>query len=877
MKWSINTTVLVIMLLACISISNAQTVDLPKECKYKYGDDINWASKTSNDINWDKKLVGSGFHFDDRKDNYIWFRIKVVIPSNMRAQAEHGKGVQLFLGKIDDIDQTYFNGKLVGQTGSFPPNYVSKYQSNRQYNIPVNEVQWDKENLIAIRVFSPDGWFGLYEGPYKLAAAQWSDFISISQDIIRTNNNGFVTKLKFTNNSTNSFEGTINYRILDNNRKQLFAETKRVSVAPKFGDEQVLAFTNYQSSAIKIARIIYSVKENSSSATISNEHIFLVDKKMVLEVQKEPKPVVINKIKDLYESVAFNQLRMDGYLGNRMTQNLMERLLKIDEPGTMDGYIEKPGHHPWAGEHVGKYLETASNVWRYTGNAKLKMQMDQIMLQLISSQLPDGYLGTYAPADYWTSWDVWSHKYNLYGLLAYYKTTGYTPALDACKKMGDLLCKTFGNKPGQRDIILAGTHIGMAATSVLDPMVELYRYTGDKKYLDFCYYILEAWDQENGPKVITAMLATGNVTKVGNGKAYEMLSNFVGLAKLYRVTGDEKFLKVVKLAWQDIVQNRLYISGTTSSREYFQLDNILPASSNDNMGEGCVTTTWVQLNENLFDITGDLKYLEQIEKTIYNQLLGAENPQTGCVSYYTSLMDAKPYSCDITCCTSSVPRGIAMIPNFTIGNLKNIPTMLLYEAGVYKDSYTAAGNKKVDLLLKVESNFPESGNFKVTINTSSNIDSIPIAFRVPSWCSAFVIKVGVEEYKKVENNCVTIKRVWTSGEKMTINFDIPLNEISGGKSYAGKTAFQRGPQVLTLDESLNQELLKANAKELGNAIWSFKPIETSCPELLPKQWIGKQAYSLMLSSGKKLILVPFADASQTGASIKVWMPLKPIE
>jgi hypothetical protein len=209
--------------------------------------------------------------------------------------------------------------------------------------------------------------------------------------------------------------------------------------------------------------------------------------------------------------------------------------------------------------------------------------------------------------------------------------------------------------------------------------------------------------------------------------------------------------------------------------------------------------------------------------------------------------------------------------------LKNIPTMLLYEAGVYKDSYTAAGNKKVDLLLKVESNFPESGNFKVTINTSSNIDSIPIAFRVPSWCSAFVIKVGVEEYKKVENNCVTIKRVWTSGEKMTINFDIPLNEISGGKSYAGKTAFQRGPQVLTLDESLNQELLKANAKELGNAIWSFKPIETSCPELLPKQWIGKQAYSLMLSSGKKLILVPFADASQTGASIKVWMPLKPIE
>src|SRR6185437_11063484 len=71
----------------------------------------------------------------------------------------------------------------------------------------------------------------------------------------------------------------------------------------------------------------------------------------------------------------------------------------------------------------------------------------------------------------WTGWDVWSHKYNLYGLLAYYTTTGYQPALEACKRIGNLLCETFGNKPGQRDIILAGEHVGMAATSVLDPMV----------------------------------------------------------------------------------------------------------------------------------------------------------------------------------------------------------------------------------------------------------------------------------------------------------------------------------------------------------------------------------------------------------------------
>lgn len=68
------------------------------------------------------------------------------------------------------------------------------------------------------------------------------------------------------------------------------------------------------------------------------------------------------------------------------------------------------------------------------------------MYELINTQLENGYLGTYTPDQYWTSWDVWSHKYNLHGLLTYYATTGYKPALEASKKMGDLLCRTFGKK-----------------------------------------------------------------------------------------------------------------------------------------------------------------------------------------------------------------------------------------------------------------------------------------------------------------------------------------------------------------------------------------------------------------------------------------------
>jgi DUF1680 family protein len=611
----------------------------------------------------------------------------------------------------------------------------------------------------------------------------------------------------------------------------------------------------------------------------NGEHDSALFNQVDIKVADEPKPVIQNKIKDAFIPVAFQNQVLQGYIGKRYTQNLEERLLKIDENGIMSGYLHRPGNHPWIGEHVGKYLEAACNVWRNTHDTALKKQMDRMMYELIHSQLKNGYLGTYTPDNYWTSWDVWSHKYNLYGLLAYYTTTGYQPALEACKRIGNLLCDTFGNKPGQRDIILAGEHVGMAATSILDPMVELYKYTGEKKYLNFCYYILSAWEQKNGPKIMSTLLSVGKVNKIANGKAYEMLSNLVGLVKLYRVTGDAKLLKPVLNAWQDIVTNRLYITGTASSFEVFHEDDVLPATEKDDMGEGCVTVTWIQLNQNLLDVTGDLQYEEQIEKSIYNQLFGAENPESGCVSYYTPLMGKKPFSCDISCCTSSVPRGIALIPYFTFGNVNNIPTLLLYGPAVYRDNITSADKKNISLSVNIESNFPEEGNATITLN-SSQAALYSFALRVPSWCNSFIAKAGGKEYKGIANQYLIIKRIWQPGDKIKVSFKMPIQILNGGKSYPGLIAFKRGPQVLAFDSSLNIDIIKKYQFGFNQKLNVEKPKSISNPDLLPEQWIGKQAYRVTLTDSKpnnekeQLTLVPFADASQTGGAIKVWMPLQ---
>jgi DUF1680 family protein len=306
----------------------------------------------------------------------------------------------------------------------------------------------------------------------------------------------------------------------------------------------------------------------------------------------------------------------------------------------------------------------------------------------LMTQLPDGYMGTYLPKDYWTEWDVWAHKYAIIGLLDYYSITGYRPALVAAERAGELICRTFGDGPGQKDLNLSGFHAGMAAGSILEPMVDLYRYTANPHFLSFARYILRNWESPTGPKLMSNLTRYGKVTKVGNAKAYEMLSCFVGVLKYYRLTGEEAWLRVMEKAWTDIVTNRLYLTGTASSFEIFQADHKLPAQNKDDMGEGCVTVTWMEFNDQLFRITGRLRYLDEIEKSIYNHLTAAENPQTGCVSYYTPLLGPKPYKCDqgYSCCLSSIPRGISMIPDFVYGQIDQHWTVLLYEPGEATDS-----------------------------------------------------------------------------------------------------------------------------------------------------------------------------------------------
>ena len=446
--------------------------------------------------------------------------------------------------------------------------------------------------------------------------------------------------------------------------------------------------------------------------------------------------------------------------------------------------------------------------------------------------------------------------------------SGFKPALTAAEKIGDLLATIFGDESGKRDIISAGAHVGMAATSVLDPMTDLYRFTGNKKYLDFCNYLVKSYNNPRGPRIISTLDSLGRVDKVANAKAYEMLTNLVGVAKLYRISNDNKFLKPVVTAWNDIVTNRLYITGTSSSFEHFQDNHILPAENNSNMGEGCVTTTWIQFNYQLFSIFGEIKYLDELERTVYNHLTGAEDPQTGGVSYYTPLMGRKPFGTNITCCMSSIPRGIAMIPLFANGTIGHVPTFLLYHPGVYKT--VVGNNEKTAVEFITHTNFPAEGNLEINVNPSKSAN-FKVSLRKPYWADNFTIAVN-KVNQAVGSDFVTIERTWNKGDKIEVHFNIPVKILDGNISYPGQIALQRGPQVLIFDQKLN----KAEAKDIIVNTNSIQ-LEEVASSVLPTNWVGSQAYQVNAEvNGKteKIILVPYADAGQTGGTISTWLKKK---
>lgn len=591
-----------------------------------------------------------------------------------------------------------------------------------------------------------------------------------------------------------------------------------------------------------------------------------------------------------------DRVQLSGWLGRRIQGNEANRLVKLDAERLLEGYRKRPGRQSWDGEHVGKWLHAATLAWANTGDPALREKLDYIAAELVKCQMDDGYLGTYVESNRWRSWDVWAHKYNLIGLLTYVRYTGNPAPLTTCRRMADLLCNTFGEETGKRDIIQAGPQVGMAPTSVLEPMTLLYRLTGEPRYLDFCKYILRAWEQPHGPKIISTLLTTKRVDKIANGKAYEMISCLNGALEYYRTTGEPQMLQACLNAWQDIKDHRLYLTGAASYWEVFHDDYDLP--NNNIMGETCVTVTWLQFNAQLLRLTGEARFADQLEHVVLNQLLGAQRCDGSAWGYYVQLEGRKPFTTNLDgqCCLSSGPRGIALIPTFAATTDPEGLVVNLYEAGTAR----LVLRDRSAVTLTTATDYPSKERIRIAIELAES-KSFAVKLRIPAWCNRATVEVNGRKLATHPNaeGYFAIQRSWKSGDQIALRLKLEPRLTLGEHGNLGKAALWYGPLVLAADESLigegssarNSVSAVAPQKIPLNAIAVAGPDLAKLkltPEPAPgefKTWPGAQVFRIRAVTRKPLPalkvgtplpirLVPFADAGTTGARYKVWLPLR---
>ncbi len=554
-------------------------------------------------------------------------------------------------------------------------------------------------------------------------------------------------------------------------------------------------------------------------------------------------------------------VRLGGWLGARIDANESHRLLQVDTEPLLAGYRHRPGNQPWIGEHVGKWLHAATLAWAYSGDEALRRKLDAVVASLLATQEADGYLGTYSADKRFglydgADWDVWCHKYNMIGLLTYYRYTGDPAALAASRRIGDLLLATF---PAKRSILKAGTHMGMAATSVLSPMVELYRLTGDPRYLEFARYIVRSYEEKDGPDIVRTLLAPGgSVDRVANGKAYEMLSNLVGLAELYQVAGDPRLLRAVENAWTDITRNRLYITGTASIREIFGNNHELPNGESAHLGETCVTTTWIQLNAALLAQTGEAKYGDEIERSLYNQLTAAQDPGSGDWCYYTPLEGVKHNDKEITCCHSSGPRALALAPTLAYLEAGNVICVNTLETSRARFQ---VGGRAVEI--GQESQFPFAGRSTLTLRAPSTA-RFTLKIRAPAWAEP--LRVGNASSR---DGWITMpERDWRDGDQVTITFNLGGRVIHGDFTNYSRVAYAWGPYVLAFDDGLNREYGASGAPQFVRVIDDRLPTLAPDPHRIILHVAVRGEWDV---NPHQVTLVPFAEAGAGGQPYAVWL------
>ena len=314
-------------------------------------------------------------------------------------------------------------------------------------------------------------------------------------------------------------------------------------------------------------------------------------------------------------------------------------------------FVVNRQHTAWnwtQAEQHGKWIESAYLSAVQSGDQELLAKAETVLNRIIGSQEESGYVGATAksfrsPERPVRGMDAYELYFVFHAFITVYEETGDKKALAAAEKLADYFLQYFGpgklgsglpklrapeNKQkhldGQSEFAGHSVHYSWEGTLLCDPVTRLYELTGKKKYLDWSQWVVSNIDKWSGwdafsrlDSVADGTLGVDKLQPYVHSHTFHM--NFMGFLRLYRITGDKSLLRKVAGAWDDIHERQMYITGGVSVAEHYEHDYIKPLSGN--IVETCATMSWMQLTQQLLELTGESKYADAMERLMINHVI----------------------------------------------------------------------------------------------------------------------------------------------------------------------------------------------------------------------------------------------------------------
>lgn len=502
---------------------------------------------------------------------------------------------------------------------------------------------------------------------------------------------------------------------------------------------------------------------------------------------------------------------------------------------------------PFDDTDIYKTIEGASFSMSLFPDEALELYIDTLITKIKNAQEPDGYLYTARTINpnmphEWSGKQRWekerelSHElYNsghLYeAAFAHYHATGKKTLLDVALKNADLVCSVFGHDK---------KHVAPGHEVIEMGLVKLYRITGKKQYLETAKYFIDERGHYNGydPKsndpwkngaywqdhkpVIAQDEATGHAVRAGY--------LYAAMADVAALTGDTAYLRAINSIWENVVSKKIYVQGGIGSighGERFGENYELPNTTAYN--ETCAAIANVYWNQRMFQLHGHAKYVDVLEKTLYNGLISGVG-MDGKSFFYTNAMEIRNHFTHkhreaersgwfpCSCCPTNVTRLIPSIPGYVYGVKNND----LY-VNLFISSNTSVRLNSKDVQLSQENNYPWDGNLIFKVNPASPV-SFNLRLRIPGWANneavpsdlyIFADQISNNVEIKVNGKSVTYKmqdgyaiidRTWKKGDVVEMNLPMEVRKVLANpnvKNNIGKVALQRGPIIYCAEWSDN--------------------------------------------------------------------------